>query len=161
MSANDDDSVRTCAKCEDPKNAGDFYPRNQTTCKACCIARALVRYRANKSTAQSYQRDWAARRRSMGVTCCYKITHKATGVYYIGSTTCLGVRVIGHRSRLKRGIHPNKGLTSAYIEGDGFSGFTVEVIAEYPEEELRAEEAKLIRIASTDPLCCNMFIPAV
>lgn len=57
----------------------------------------------------------------------YKITNKANGKVYIGSAYNLRNRIYTHKSRLRRGVHKNKHLQSAF-EFYGEQKFIFEII---------------------------------
>ena len=78
------------------------------------------------------------------MTCgIYKITHVSRGRCYVGSATDVQKRWVRHRSELRRGIHKNKYLQSAwslYGEDD----FCFEVIGPCGRDELAQKEQEAI-----------------
>jgi DNA-binding Lrp family transcriptional regulator len=150
-----EEATRVCRACGALKEPSGFYPRNRSTCKTCVIDRAKARYQEKRKELQAYQRAREATVRAAGLSCCYRITHRKTGFYYIGSTTCLHLRVLSHRSSLGRGEHYNLRLQKCY-DLTGWD-FDVEVLVRGNSvTELRAAELDLIQAAGDDPLCCNI-----
>lgn len=83
----------------------------------------------------------------------YRITHPLTKKYYIGYTFNLRRRALSHLTKLKRGVHPNKGLLEVFRES---VYLTWEYLTVPTLEEATSLEKKLIIEAKDDPLLLNV-----
>jgi group I intron endonuclease len=86
----------------------------------------------------------------------YKISSKATGKFYIGSsTTSIARRWKSHKLELKKKLHHNTGLQNLY-DTHGEDDLVFEVISELSnEEEIEALEQKMLDQFYSTPLCLN------
>ena len=78
------------------------------------------------------------------MTCgIYKIINKQTGKFYIGSSNDIEQRWAAHRYRLRKGIHTNQHLLSAW-EKYGEESFAFSILQEV-EEEVNVEANETIK----------------
>ena len=63
----------------------------------------------------------------------YKITNTLNGKIYVGESTGYPKRFIGHKSKLKRGVHKNPELQTDYDQ-HSLDIFDFQVIEEYPPD---------------------------
>ena len=78
------------------------------------------------------------------MTCgIYKIINKQTGKFYIGSSNDIEQRWAAHRYRLRKGIHTNQHLLSAW-EKYGEESFAFSILQEVEEEVLLDVEQRVI-----------------
>lgn len=87
----------------------------------------------------------------------YKITHRPTGKFYIGSSGNLNRRIWRHRTELEQGVHTNRKLQSTYTTWDDF---TVETFLSGTLEEARQMEQQLLDRHVGTALCCNSSMSA-
>lgn len=83
----------------------------------------------------------------------YKLTHRSSGKFYIGSTRDLRMRLNTHRSNLNRGVHPNH-----HFQKDYSTWSNIDVTVSYcntVEQAIELEQTMLNRFHNTS-LCCNL-----
>jgi len=99
--------------------------------------------------------------RNGGIIGVYSVRCEKTGRVYVGSATDVENRIYGHKSRLRRGAHPNNALQQEFsTHGEGcFSFKIVEACATI--EIARAKEAALIREYTAAGLSLNTHVPQV
>lgn len=82
----------------------------------------------------------------------YVLSHEATGLYYIGSTSNFPQRLAAHKSRLKAGIHHVVALQAVYNTEPKLA------VTFHPFDELeeaQKEEKRLIEFFGEDSNCVN------
>lgn len=83
----------------------------------------------------------------------YKITHRESGFFYVGSSNNIRGRIKHHIGCLRRGTHVNKAFQQAFVSTDLLD---VEI---HPFETLmqaRDSEQEMIDKYLNDSLCCNV-----
>lgn len=93
-----------------------------------------------------------------GVPGAYIMTHRPTGVYYVGSSSNLYLRHRGHLDKLRIGKHRTQRLQELYR---GPSEFEFKLIETLDTEEARGVEQTLLDEHLGNPLCCNVAPDAV
>lgn len=88
----------------------------------------------------------------------YRLTHRPTGKFYVGSSGDLDRRMWRHRTELSSGTHPNRNLQDVYTNWDDFE---ISITYTTTLEEARHEEQQLINRFVGTPLCCNVSISSV
>lgn len=83
----------------------------------------------------------------------YILTHKPTGVFYVGSTSILNKRMRVHKSRLNTGKHKNKRLMDVYTTWDDFK---IDLTITDTIEEAKVWEKELLDKYIGTELCCNL-----
>lgn len=83
----------------------------------------------------------------------YKLTHRPSGYFYVGSSVCHRKRTNEHKTHLNRGKHTNRKLQDIFTSWDDME---VEVFRAVDIEDARRLEQTLIDKYIDDPLCCNI-----
>ena len=89
----------------------------------------------------------------------YKVVHRPTGLYYIGSTSNAGQRWKTHRSALRRCCHWNVRFNTLVTEGstvDDFDFFVVEALEDIATA--RCREVEILVAAGADSSCVNILL---
>lgn len=73
------------------------------------------------------------------ISCIYKITNKANGKFYIGSTHNFEERKYGHLAKLKQGKHPSRYLQRSFLKY-GENIFEFEILEETKIDSLLIRE---------------------
>lgn len=84
----------------------------------------------------------------------YVITHEPSGMYYIGSSHHVAVRISNHKTALEKQYHRNPILQQVYNEQPHGLKFWYENTKD--REEAYKREQKLLDKAINDPKCCNI-----
>lgn len=73
----------------------------------------------------------------------YKIANSKSGKFYVGSSINIEQRFYSHKSQLRRGVHYNQHLQSAWNK-DGEESFLFSVLLEVDTEHLLSKEEEVI-----------------
>jgi group I intron endonuclease len=87
----------------------------------------------------------------------YRITHRPTGYFYVGSSQNVSRRIQRHRAELEQGIHVNKNLQQIFTNWNDFS---VETFPTETLDEARAGEQRLLDRHIGAVGCCNVSTSA-
>lgn len=82
----------------------------------------------------------------------YKLTHKPTGRFYIGSTKNLEMRIRNHRTKLLNGTHYSPKFQEVFTDWDEIE---VEFVYTQTEEDALELEQRGINMNFLSDLCCN------
>ena len=91
----------------------------------------------------------------LNVCAVYRITHKPTGHFYIGSTATFSQRKRGHESGLRNGDNPCAKLQELYNANPDLNDLHWDVILAHPIEHAHFLEEKMIKEAWDNPLLLN------
>lgn len=83
----------------------------------------------------------------------YTLTHRPTGLYYIGSSVNISERMKVHRYDLRKGIHKNPKLLAAYT---CWEDYDVYVVYTDGVDQARRREQELIDVHHGRSRCCNV-----
>ena len=83
----------------------------------------------------------------------YKITHRESGFFYVGSSKNIRGRIKHHISSLKRGDHINEAFQKAFVSVDHLD---IEINQFETLLQARDSEQEMIDKYLTDPKCCNV-----
>ncbi len=98
------------------------------------------------------------------IVCVYKLIHKATGYFYIGSTGNYKLRRKSHINELRAGTHAIQKMQELYNESPHFifvldsAGFDIDD----PEvrEKAYTREQELLNLCANNPLLLNRSLDA-
>lgn len=82
----------------------------------------------------------------------YILTHESTGMFYIGSSGNIKVRLAAHKNTLARGVHDSTTLQELYAHDDEMS---VEILKTRNKEEALNLEQQLLDEHYGQPFCIN------
>lgn len=83
----------------------------------------------------------------------YKITHRESGFFYVGSSKNIRGRIRHHLSNLRRGTHVNKTFQTNF---DSTDTLDIEFNQFETLSQARDHEQELINLYLGDPKCCNV-----
>ncbi len=92
----------------------------------------------------------------LNVCAVYRITHKPTGHFYIGSSSNFSDRKRVHLSALRNNRNPCPKLQELFNENPNFDDLHWDVILIHPISEAHALEEKFIKEAEGNPLLMNL-----
>jgi hypothetical protein len=143
---------KSCRKCGEWKPLSSYYNNKRTSdgktsaCKACMSKQHKAWYRANKEKKSRINREY----RENAPPCVYRIKHKETGVYYLGSTNiAFPMRVAQHFCA--------RASTDSPLTGHNKDDYHIEVLAYFgTKKEAWEAEMNLLRTRiGKDELCLN------
>ena len=142
--------MKTCTKCKEEKPFSEFH-KDRTTkdglhfqCKACKKEYNRKYKKENKELIRESNRKYHQENKVLIIenkrkyrknlpAGVYKITNTINGKIYVGESTGYPSRFIGHKTKLKRGLHGNPGLQTDYDQ-HSLDIFDFQVIEEHPPD---------------------------
>lgn len=93
------------------------------------------------------------KRRFKNLPAAYVLTHRPSGMFYVGSSGRVADRISHHFQKLSRGTHKNKRLQSLFTCREDFD---IEVTLVADLEAARTLEQKMLDERHGEVLCCNV-----